>query len=561
MLRQLAELFARLDVSTDRAVCLRFVEPSVPDLQPYLFRESFVMNETARTSVYVAAAIVSLIVALFAGPSVPKAPKEFSQVGTEFYPDFTDAKAAKSLQVVSYNSDTAAVRVFGVEQGSDGVWRIPSRHGYPVDGKERLAKTATSVIGIKRDALAGKRKNEHADFGVLDPLGENVSDFKGVGNRLTLKDGKEGKTLVDLIVGKEVKGRPGYFYVRSPKEDPTYIAKVSVDVSTKFADWIEPDLLKLDGTKLRTVIIDKHSIELTPTGGKLTDKETNKLTRANSTDKWQLEGLDESKEEVNEDEVRKLVQALDDLKIVGVRPKGERLKKRLQDDKGLVPDDRTRIEMQDMGFFFIPTRERRGLAMISQEGDVFASTDQGVVYDLHFGSVFSGSEEEVEAGFIKNSEADGEKKEAVDDKKSDSKKVKSRYLFVQTQFDPELLGPKPESPEKPADEIKPEAANPDAPAAADAAENATDKADPKKLHEAAMATYEAEMRKYDADTKSYDDKVKAGEKLVKDLNRRFADWYYVISGDSFENLRQGRKTLVKAKAAEKPTDKELKKEE
>ena len=39
------------------------------------------------------------------------------------------------------------------------------------------------------------------------------------------------------------------------------------------------------------------------------------------------------------------------------------------------------------------------------------------------------------------------------------------------------------------------------------------------------------------------------EKLVKELNNRFVDWYYVVSGNSFENLRQGRKTLVKEKGA------------
>lgn len=529
------------------------------------------MNESTRTLVYVGIAIVSLIAARFAGPTVPKPPTEFSQVGTEFFPDFTDAKAAKSLQVVSYNSDTATIRVFGVEQGPDGVWRVPSRHGYPVDGKDRLSKTATSVIGIKRDQLAGQRKNQFAEFGVIDPLGESVSDFKGVGNRVTLKDGKDGKVLADLIIGKEVKGRTGFFYVRNPKEDQTYIAKVSIDVSTKFADWIEPDLLKLDASKLRTVVIDKHTIEFGPQGGRSTAEEVNQLSRTSSTDKWKLEGLDEATEEVNEEEVRKLVQALDDLKIVGVRPKSDRLKKQLQNDKPVVPDDRTRMEMEQMGYYFAQSRQRRALQLVSQEGDVFATTDQGVLYELHFGSVFSGTEEEVEAGFIKKSddEADAQKKDGDQkdegkkdeqkepDDKTNAKKLKSRYLFVQAQFDATALGPKPAAPEKPeppAEEAKPDAADKETPADAGAAENGTNKVDPKKAHEAAMAKYDADVKKFDADTKAYDEKIKSGEKLVKDLNRRFAEWYYVISGDSFEDLRQGRKTLVKAKAAEKKAD-------
>lgn len=509
------------------------------------------MNETMRTTIYIGVAAFSLLLAWFAGPSVPKSPAEFSAVGEEFYPDFRDATAAKSLQVVSYNSDTAAVRVFGVEQGADGVWRIPSRHGYPVDGKDRLGKSATSIMGIKREGLAGKRKNEFAQFGVLDPLAENVSDFKGVGNRVTLKDAKDGKVLADLIIGKEVKGRSGYFYVRKPDENQTYIAKVAIDVSTKFADWIEPDLLKLDGTKLRSIIIDKHSVDVNE--GKMTGKEANKLSRASSTDKWQLEGLDEATEEVNEDEVRKMVQALDDLKIVGVRPKGDKLKKRLAEDKGIAVDPRTQAELRDMGFFLVPTENQRSLMMISQEGDVYAETDQGVLYELHFGSVFTGSEEEVEKGFIKSADApEGENKEAEkkDEDKPNAKKIKSRYLFVQAVFDAEGLGAKPETPvkpETPPETATPEAAKADAPADASASENTPEKVDPKKAHEAVMAAYDADVKKYDADLKAYEEKTKAGQKLVKDLNRRFADWYYVISGDSFENLRQGRKTLVKPK--------------
>ena len=512
------------------------------------------MNETVRTSIFVAGAALSLLAAQFVGSNVLKSPQEYSQVGSEFYANFTNADAAKFLQVVNYNNETATVRIFGVEQGADGVWRIPSRNGYPVDGKDRLAKSATSIIGIKREGLAGQRKNQHVEFGVLDPLAESVTDFKGVGNRLILKESKDGNTLADLIIGKEVKGASGMFYVRKPTEEQTYRAKVSLEVSTKFADWIEPDLLKLDGTKLRTVIIEKHSIERTPQGARMSGKETNVLARATAADKWALEGSNEAAEEVNEDEVRKLVQALDDLKIVGVRPKNDKLKKRLQDDQGLALDERTRNEMEEIGFFFFRHPERKVMTMVSQEGDLVAVTDQGVAYELHFGAVFSGSEDEVEAGFIKQpDEAAGAEKtaeEKADDDKPGSKKIKSRYLFAQAQFSPEGIGPKPDAPVKPdapREEAADDAAKLDTPADAVTAENVAEKPDLKQAYEVALSAYDSAVKKYESDLAAYDEKVKAGEKLVKDLNRRFADWYYVISGDSFENLRQGRKTLVKEK--------------
>ena len=38
----------------------------------------------------------------------------------------------------------------------------------------------------------------------------------------------------------------------------------------------------------------------------------------------------------------------------------------------------------------------------------------------------------------------------------------------------------------------------------------------------------------------YETKLKDGEKRVKELNDRFADWYYVISGKDFQDLRLGR---------------------
>ena len=192
---------------------------------------------------------------------------------------------------------------------------------------------------------------------------------------------------------------------------------------------------------------------------------------------------------------------------------------------------------------------------------MIAVTDQGVAYDLKFGDVFSGSEEEVEVGFAAK-EGDAAKKpedDAKDDeKKSDSTKSlqKSRYLFVMVHFDEAGLGPKPEAPVKPESSSETPAADAsadDEPADATAPINTAE--DPKKIYEAALAKFEFEHKKYESDVKSYSQKIKDGEKLVKELNTRFADWYYVVSGESFENLRQGKKTLVKPKVAtDKPAD-------
>jgi hypothetical protein len=203
-----------------------------------------------------------------------------------------------------------------------------------------------------------------------------------------------------------------------------------------------------------------------------------------------------------------------------------------------------------MGFFIgpVPGRKKVELAMHSQEGDVLATTEQGVTYELHFGKIFNPLESDIEAGFIKPKEDEKAAEETED--KPGAKRVKSRYLFAEVRFDKEALGPRPEpptKPEQPAD--TPAQTDGDAPASAQTAENDPNKPDPKKEYESALSRYDSDVKKYEADLKTYQDKVKTGEKLVKDLNRRFSEWYYVISGDSFESLRQGRKTLVKPKSS------------
>ena len=112
------------------------------------------INETNRTLVYVGVAVLSIGAAALAHYAArPKADAEYQSVGTEFYPDFQDPTAAQMLRVVAYDKDTATAKVFEVEY-KNGKWRIPSHHNYPADGKDRLARTAASVIGTSRSALS-----------------------------------------------------------------------------------------------------------------------------------------------------------------------------------------------------------------------------------------------------------------------------------------------------------------------------------------------------------------------------------------------------------------------
>lgn len=444
------------------------------------------MKEISRTLVFLAVAALSVLGA--AGmhwASRPKAQPEFEDVGKPFFANFKDPTEAKGLRVVSFDEDTASIKEFEV-LFKDGKWRIPSHHDYPADGADRLAKTAASVIEITKDGLASPRASDHARFNVIDPLDEDPTILKGRGQRITIT-GADGAVLSDYIIGKKVEKRDGYYYVRNPKESQTYLAKVEISLSTKFGDWIESDLLKLDADKLVEVDVEKYSVDRSV--GEIVNPETSKLTRATFSDPWKLEGLDEETEELKGEEVRSLVSSLDDLRIVGIRPKPAGLTADLRLDPKVARNPIALQEIKNslLAKGFLPLAGEDGSPKLySTEGEVIALTNEGVEYVLNFGEVFTGSEMEIESGFVKDEASgakkadekkdpdkkpDADKKESKEDadEKGESKEKdkkqgelkKSRYLMVMARVNDRKFGPPLVEPELP-EPGKPEAEAPPA---------------------------------------------------------------------------------------------------
>lgn len=423
--------------------------------------EQISMNETRRTGIYVALAAILALVAWWASPPLEITPQELvaAKIGTTFYPDFK-ANEATAIRVVGFDEAKATQQTFGV-MFQNGKWTIPSHHNYPADGEKRLAETAASVMHIKREELAvgGDSEQNHEKLGVVDPLDENPSKLKGRGQRITLSKGQD--TLVDLIIGKQLKDRPGYYYIRMPKENTTYVAKLTIDLSTKFADWVETDLLKLNRDDLKEVVLDNSSID--EVKGRLIEGEIDTLTRDKTADPWKLDGLDDAKEELDTSKINAMLGALDELKLVGVRPKPKGIRPDLSIDREFVKRqtdlDLLQRDLQARGFVLTLDRQKQ-LHLYSNEGELAAATNKGVVYTLKFGEVFSGDESEIEIGSNKEDDRkkDGKKEEGDKadgkDKDKDQAKVNagkqpSRYLFVTTHFDEKYLGLAPEEPERP----------------------------------------------------------------------------------------------------------------
>ncbi len=413
------------------------------------------MNPTPRTFVFVATAVASSLVAAWAWyGSIPGDIEGFAEVGEPFFPKFDNPLQATSLTVVDFEKDSKEVQEFSVRQNDDKLWVIPSHYDYPAEANERLARTATSLIGVKKVAVQSRSKDDWKRFGVVEPDVTGAAMAEERGTRISLRD-SSGNALVDLIVGNKVPERDGFYYVREPEKTTTYVAELEVDLSAKFSDWIEPDLLKVNQNDFVEIIVDKYSID--EQRGVIVPGETLQFAKEDlkSTGKWQLKDLQED-EQLDESPVRAIATNLDQLKIVGVRKKPEGL----SDDFRVNPLVRQMLEaeMQRQGFFIAADREGNE-KLYSNEGELIAGVGSGLQYTLYFGEIARGTGKDIETGLTANDanadaddEAGDETGDAADDTPTDSDDEESgprRYLLIKAEFNEELLGQKPQPPVKP----------------------------------------------------------------------------------------------------------------
>ncbi|TWW12351.1 hypothetical protein E3A20_01900 [Planctomyces bekefii] len=426
------------------------------------------MNSTKRTLMFLGTAGGSLLLAVLVNlASAPKSVDGFSEVGQEFFPDFLDPLKATELSVAKFDTEQKEKQSFSVKKNDQGFWVIPSHHDYPAEAAERLARTAASMIGIRKVAVQSRSKEDWGRYGVQNPEAEAATGADGKdprGTRLSLKDGS-GNGLVDLIVGRAVEGRDSHYYVRQPDKNTVFIAKMTVDLSTKFADWIEPDLLKVNQPDITRILVNRYSVD--EQQGTINQGEVLDLVKDRTAGKWGLDGLNTEAEQVKEATVTDLVRNLDQLKIVGVRPKPQGLNADLTVSEEVSQNPLLRqvlqADMQRQGYF-VARGPQNSVQLVSNEGELIAGTSNGVRYTLYFGEIARGTAKDIEVG-LKSDAAAAENpeaaKEGADGKAAESEpaaadgpeKGPRRYLLVKVDYDEGLLGPKPEepvAPEKPA---------------------------------------------------------------------------------------------------------------
>ena len=501
------------------------------------------------------------------------------------FPELSDASKAASLEIVSYDDELSTLHPFKVLQ-SGGVWVLPAHQNYPADAKEQLAAAATALVDLKMLDVVSKSPGDHETYGVIEPDPEKIKPgMTGVGQLIEIRDGS-GSKLARLIVGKEDKRRVGadasgrtLRFVRKAGQDPVY--RVEVDTSkftTSFDDWIEKDLLKLSPWDVRRLGLEDYALVAVESNGRvgvqLDRKYRVDLAYDDKDAKWSLLKLEafskegESKEEKLADgeelasgKLNDLRNALGDLKIVDVARKPSGLSGELKAEESFTNDREAVTSMQQRGILPLKTGE-----ILSTDGETIVGMKDGVEYVLRFGAPTTVAGDSKAAG-----KADEEAKEekGAEPEKDAGGETSGRYLLVMARFNEQLLD-KPTLdplPEMPADASKQEEngkkdgeKSEGEKKEGDAAEKKSDAAESLKNADEAEAAAQIALenrRRVERENRrkqdDYNDKVKAAQKRVRELNGRFADWYYVVSDKEYEKIHLGRNSMVQkveAKAAQ-----------
>ncbi|WDQ16056.1 DUF4340 domain-containing protein [Rhodopirellula sp. P2] len=361
------------------------------------------MNEGKKTGAFWAAAAVMLAVGLFvAWPTSTQTESPYSP-GKPLFEKFKDPLTASNLKIVTFDEEQGQLGTFEVRRDAEsGQWTIPSRKGYPADAVEQMRDAANALVGLNILDVQTENQGDHAALGVVEPKLEDLQvGDTGVGRLVTFKDESQ-QTLASLIIGNPVKNEEGKIYVRKPGQDPVYVVKMDDSVlSTKFQDWIEDDLLQMSSIDIKEAVVKDYSASISGRSVALERNYTAKFAMDGA--EWAMKELLEynsenplaepklveqpADKELNTTKLNEMKNALDDLKIVDVVRKPEGMSANLRADKDLISDNEAVQSLYTRGFFPVGSGAEGEFEVLSANGELNVTVDEGIEYVLRFGDV------------------------------------------------------------------------------------------------------------------------------------------------------------------------------
>ena len=547
------------------------------------------MSQMTKTLVFVGIAVVVAGLAFqtrtrSVGVDPPK------EIGKALFETFEDPLAAKTMKIVRFDEGLASLKEIEIKE-ADGIWTLPSHSGYPADAENKIRDAATPFVDMKVIGVVSDLEGDHVMYGVVapDPDKSAIGD-QGVGTLVTIKDAS-GDTLVDLVIGKEY--QEGQYYVRPKNISRVYIVQIDpTTLPVEFDDWINKDLLNVSAFDIDGMTIKDYSFDVVQTLRRpITQFDQRfELQVSDENGTWVLDQMLEADgdrlveatlgegEELNQERLNAMKDALDNLEIVDVERKPTGLREDLKADEGFFSDQAGVDSLVEKGIY--PVELDGAVELLSTDGEVLVDTKDGVQYVLRFGRVAGVDAEDAEGGLNRyllvsarvneaqfpepeleplptmlSIEAETATPDAVDP-------ATEVDVEVEVTSEPETTESETTEPETTEPETtEPETTEPEESAETEVDENFGCQAEdlveedveveeePAESEDSPEAKLKAEQERVTKENQrkidERNDKIKAAQDKVQTLNYRFADWYYVISEEVYNKIHLGRADVVK----------------
>ena len=469
-------------------------------------------KELTTTLGFVAAAVFTMFIAVTTRPVLDNVDAlDDGEVGTALFPELNDTAVVTGLEVLSFNEELGALKPFKIEQAREGEWIIPSRQGYPADAQDRVARAATMFVDLKISNVV--QDPDFQELGVVEPkYGETKVGDQGVGTlfKVTGQAGDQSNaTLAELIIGKPVKDLAGQYYVRRPGKTRVYRVEIDPsELSTEFVDWIDRALLPFPASEISSLGVRNYAVLVQDTaqGGKslsLAKGGYEAELQPNDDGTWNLSQLQVSLqgklmnsrlgtgEELNQERIAQLISAISAVEVADVQRMPDALASKMKIGETQIDTPESSQSLAMRGFYPIKFGEDPGRLFASQ-GELLIRLAAGIEFRLLFGAL---AEQNVSASSALN-----------------------RYLIIAPQIEASAF-PAPELEELPPED-------------AEMSEN------DRKI--AVDRITKANQRKQE----EYQERRGNVENIVRTLQQRYGEWFYLVPEEVVRNLRLPRTELA-----------------
>ncbi len=447
------------------------------------------------------------------------------KIGRKLFENFDDPLKIRSLEIIRLDSISGKKKSILLTERK-GHWFIASHFNYPAENTKQMAKVVSPFLTLAVLSIAGGEKKSwdlskitdlHRECKVLDPsdLSPEQKESSGILVRI---NGGDGEHFVEAILGDRVPESSSVRdvrYIRRPGEDEVYTVDFSTASSEEAEaeesqtmperlsinpiDWMNRDLLQISRWNIKELAVHQYSYDVksngikpegyyafkqdpsmalervwTPTKGLVLEKKGSKY----------IPIIDFDKKKPNNKQINEIADTIGHLTIAEVERKTDRWSHLLEESRSIREMINSNENLAAQGFYIasfdlVHPMETEPI-LIGEQGEISLLMKDGILIRLVFGKEIEG-------------------------------KV---YLFLTADFNPDF-------PKEPT--LLP-------------LKKISDKAltEEKKILEKENVRIESEnaLRRQEHQLT-----IAEGHRKATDLNRRFADWFYLIDKKDFEIIK------------------------